>query len=144
MTKVKEGDEVTVHYTGQLEDGSVFDSSEGKDPLTFVTGAGELIPGFDLGVQGMTKGEKRRIEIECQEAYGERREELIQEIEKSVLPADLTPEVGLQLQIGEPEDNVFVTISEVKENSVTLDANHPLAGKKLIFDIEVVEIAAKS
>lgn len=142
MASAKSGDTVKVHYTGKFEDGTVFDSSEGKDPLLFHLGKNEIIPGFEKAIIGMEPGEKKTVEIEAADAYGEPRKELVQKVEKKHLPKDLTPEVGLQLQIGEPKDGVVVTITEIDDETITLDGNHPLAGKKLIFNVELSEIVS--
>ncbi|TVQ13716.1 MAG: peptidylprolyl isomerase [Balneolaceae bacterium] len=142
MSKAKNGDTVKVHYTGKLNDGSVFDSSENREPLEFKLGSGQLIPGFEKAVTGMTVGDSTTVTIPAKEAYGEINEELILNVEKDRLPADIQPEVGMQLQVQQPNgEPVPVVISDVTDDLVILDANHPLAGKELIFDIEVVEIA---
>ena len=139
--KVEQNKNVSVHYTGKLKDGSVFDSSVDREPLNFTVGEGKLIPGFEQGVVGMGVNEKKLIEIPFNEAYGEVKEELIQEVSKSNLPSDLTPEVGMQLQSnGQDGSTILVTIVKVEEDKIVVDANHPLAGKDLLFDIEVVEI----
>lgn len=140
--KAKAGDQVKVHYTGRLKDGSVFDSSQGREPLAFQVGAGMMIKGFDAAVNGMEVGDKVTAEIPCTEAYGESREDLIFNIPKENLPADLKPEVGQQLAMAQPNgQQVPVKVKEVLEAEVIIDANHDLAGKDLIFDIELVEIA---
>ena len=142
MSEVKKGDKVKVHYTGKLNSGEVFDSSVGSNPLEFEVGAGMMIAGFDAAVHGMKLGDKKVAEIPAAEAYGEKNDEMIVEISKSQLPADLTPEVGQQLGMQQPNgQSVPVIVTEVKEESITIDANHALAGKDLIFEIEVVEIA---
>lgn len=141
MQQVKKGDTVKVHYHGKLEDGSTFDSSEGREPLEFEVGGGMVIPGFDNGVTGMAIGEKKTINIPADEAYGPKQEELIMEFPKDRFPQDLTPEVGMQLAMNNGSgQQIPVTITEVKEDAVVLDANHPLAGKALIFDLELVAI----
>ncbi|MFU8860446.1 MAG: FKBP-type peptidyl-prolyl cis-trans isomerase [Cyclonatronaceae bacterium] len=141
MSKAKNGDTVKVHYTGKLNDGSVFDSSENREPLEFQLGSGQLIPGFEKAVTGMTVGESTSVTIPANEAYGEVNDELILSVEKNRLPADIQPEVGMQLQVQQPNGQpVPVVISDVTDEHVKLDANHPLAGKELTFDIEVVEI----
>ena len=142
MTQVKSGDKVKVHYTGKLEDGSQFDSSVGADPLEFTIGAGQLIPGFDSGVIGMEIGEKRTLTIPPAEAYGERREELVVDIEKSQLPPEVEPQIGLMPQSQQPDGSpINLMITEVNETAVKVDANPPLAGQTLIFDVELVEVA---
>jgi len=141
LSKVKDGDTVKVHYTGSLEDGSVFDSSENKEPLEFTLGTGQLIPGFEKAVEGMTQGDKTKVTIPANEAYGQVREDLVISVPKNNLPEDVTPQVGMQLQLNQPDGQaVPVRITEVQEEEVTLDANHPLAGEDLVFNIELVEI----
>jgi peptidylprolyl isomerase len=143
MSKAKDGDKVKVHYTGKFEDGEVFDSSVDRDPLEFTLGQGQVIPGFENGIKGMEIGEKKSITVAPQEGYGERHDQNIIEVKKSVFPADIEPEVGRQLQVQSPDGNrMNVVITDVKDETVTLDANHPLAGKTLVFDVELVEIAA--
>ena len=139
--KVELNKNVSVHYTGKLKDGSVFDSSVDREPLNFTVGEGQLIPGFEQGIVGMQVNEKKLIEIPSNEAYGDVRNDLIQEVAKTNLPPELTPEVGMQLQSNaEDGSTLLVTIVKVEDKSVVVDANHPLAGKDLIFDIEVVDI----
>ncbi|HJU54297.1 MAG TPA: peptidylprolyl isomerase [Pyrinomonadaceae bacterium] len=138
--QAQKGDTVRVHYTGQLVDGQVFDSSEGGEPLEFKVGAGEVIKGFEDGVEGMSVGDKKRVEIESGEAYGERIEDLVQTVSREGLNLDTEPRVGMNLVMQLPDGNqIPVAVTEVTEDSITLDANHPLAGEKLIFDIERVE-----
>jgi FKBP-type peptidyl-prolyl cis-trans isomerase SlpA len=141
MSLVKENDTVKVHYTGKLADGQVFDSSEGKDPIEFTLGQGQLIPGFEKGLIDMKLNEKKTINIAKDEAYGDSREDLIQEVQKSELPEEIKPEVGMGL-VSKSQDGreMNLVIAEVKEESIVVDGNHPLAGKDLIFDLEVVEI----
>ncbi len=136
------GNTVKVHYTGRLEDGTVFDSSEGREPLEVTLGSGSVIPGFEKGLLGMKVDEKKTITIPAEEAYGLHREELTMQVPKTDFPDEITPEVGLQLDM-EREDgqNIPVTIVNIENESVTLDANHPLAGKALIFDLTLVEVA---
>ncbi|NVJ46536.1 MAG: peptidylprolyl isomerase [Cytophagia bacterium] len=141
MPKAKAGDSVKVHYTGKLKDGTVFDSSEGREPLAFEVGAGQMIKGFDAAVNGMEIGDTKTAEIPAAEAYGESRQDLIFDVPKSNLPEDLKPEVGQQLAMTQPNgQQVPVTVAKVEEDKVVIDANHQLAGKDLIFDIELVEI----
>lgn len=145
MQQAKKGDTVKIHYHGRLTDGTTFDSSAGREPLEFELGSGMVIPGFDLGVSGMTVGEKKTINIPAAEAYGEKNEEMILEFPRAQFPADMTPEVGMQLNMSNNQGQNFpVVIVEVKEEVVMLDANHPLAGKELIFDLELVEISGGS
>jgi peptidylprolyl isomerase len=141
MQQVKTGDTVRVHYHGRLTNGTTFDSSEGRDPLQFKVGAGMVIKGFDNGVLDMTIGEKRTLNIPVEEAYGPKSEELIMDFPKANIPADLNPEVGMELQMSNPQGQVFpVKVAAVGSEFIKLDANHPLAGEPLIFDIELVEI----
>ncbi|MFC4216124.1 peptidylprolyl isomerase [Pseudophaeobacter arcticus] len=141
MTEVKNGDTVRIHYTGTLADGSVFDSSEGRDPLEFTVGSGQVIAGMDAGLPGMRVGDKKRLEIPADEAYGPLNPEARQAIPREGIPDGIPLELGTQLQMQSPEGHVLpVTVVEVTEATVTLDANHPLAGKDLTFDIELVSI----
>lgn len=141
MSEAKTGDTVTVEYTGTLEDGTVFDSSEGREPLTFTLGGGDLIPGFEKAVLGMTPGETRTATLSPQEAYGERSEEMVFEVGRTQLPDDVVPEVGDRLEAKDPEGNTFrVSVAAVQDDTVTLDANHPLAGRDLTFEIQLVSI----
>jgi FKBP-type peptidyl-prolyl cis-trans isomerase 2 len=143
--QVKVGDTVRVHYTGTLTTGEQFDSSAGREPLEFEVGAGMMIKGFDDAVVGMQIGDKKTIQIVPAEAYGERREDMIIEFPKSNFPADLKPEIGMQLMMNNGAgQQIPVTIVEILEEAVVLDANHMLAGKELVFDIEMVAIDAKS
>jgi FKBP-type peptidyl-prolyl cis-trans isomerase 2 len=141
MTRVKHGDAVKVHYTGKLEDGSVFDSSEGRDPLEFKIGGGQVIKGFEDGVTGMAIEEEKTVTMPPKEAYGELREDMIVKVPKTNFPKDITPEIGMKLQMQQENGApVVVTVKEVAEEEVTLDANHHLAGKTLIFDLKLVSI----
>ncbi|MEX2347293.1 MAG: peptidylprolyl isomerase [Balneolaceae bacterium] len=142
MPKVKDGDTVKVHYTGTLEDGAVFDTSEEREPLEFTLGQGQLIPGFEKAVIGMDEGESTTVEIPSEEAYGEAREDLVITVPKDQLPEDVEPQIGMQLQVNQPDGQpIPVRITEVGDAELTLDANHPLAGKDLKFKIELVEVA---
>ncbi len=142
MSEVKKGDKVKVHYTGKLQDGSVFDSSIDREPLEFEVGAGMMIAGFDAAVNGMKIGDKKVAEIPANEAYGEVNKEMIVEVKRTQLPPDLEPQVGQQLGMQQPNgQSVPVVVAEVKEESIVIDANHPLAGKDLIFEIELMEIS---
>ena len=141
MSQVKENNTVKVNYTGKLSDGQVFDSSEGKEPLEFTLGKGQLIPGFEKGLIDMKVKEKKTITIAKDEAYGEINKDLIQEVKKTELPQEMTPEVGMGLVSKTPDgQEMNLLVIEVKEESIVIDGNHPLAGKDLIFDLEVVEI----
>ena len=145
MQQAQQGDKVKVHYHGTLRTGETFDSSEGREPLEFTVGSGQVIKGFDEGVKGMSVGEKKTVEIPVGDAYGEKNEELIIEFPKAQFPADMNPEVGQQLMMSNGSEQSFpVVIKEVKDDSVLLDANHPLAGQDLVFDIELVEIVPTS
>jgi FKBP-type peptidyl-prolyl cis-trans isomerase 2 len=141
MSQVKENNTVKVHYTGKLSDGQVFDSSEGKEPLEFTLGQGRLIPGFEKGLMDMKLNEKKTITITKEEAYGLVNQDLIQEVQKSELPQEITPEVGMGL-VSKSSDGqeMNLQVVEVREASIVLDGNHPLAGKDLTFDLEVVDI----
>lgn len=141
MQQVKTGDTVRVHYHGRLTNGTTFDSSEGRDPLEFKVGAGMVIRGFDNGVLEMAIGEKRTLNIPVEEAYGPKSEELIMDFPKANIPEDLNPEVGMELQMSNPQGQVFpVKVAAISGEFIKLDANHPLAGEPLVFDIELVEI----
>lgn len=145
MQQVKKGDKIKIHYHGRLNDGTVFDSSNGRQPLEFEVGSGMVIPGFDVGVTGMTVGEKKTINIPFMEAYGPVQEEMVIEFPKTNFPAELKPEVGMQLNMSNQNGQQFpVVVKEIKEEVIVLDANHPLAGKDLIFDLELVEIVGGS
>ena len=145
MQQVKSGDKVKVHYHGKLRSGETFDSSQGREPLEFTVGSGQVIKGFDQGVMGMQVGDKRTVEIAVQDAYGVKQDEMIIEFPRNQFPPDMKPEAGMQLMMNNGSGQSFpVTVTEVKEESVILDANHPLAGQDLIFDIELVEIVPTS
>lgn len=142
MTQVKTGDTVKIHYTGTLHDGTTFDSSSGRDPLEFQVGSGQIIPGLDKAIPGMTVGDQKKVEIPCAEAYGDANPEARQAVPRDQIPAEIPLTVGAQLQMQTPTGQVVpVIVADVSETEVTLDANHPLAGKDLVFDIELVEIA---
>ena len=139
---VENGQKVKIHYTGTLDDGSQFDSSAGRDPLEFEMGAGMVIPGFEKGVEAMEVGEKKTIHIPAEEAYGERREDMIMQFERSQLPEGLEPAVDMGLQMQGPQGQpVPVTVTSVDEENITIDANHQLAGQNLNFELELVEVA---
>jgi peptidylprolyl isomerase len=142
MQQVKNGDKVKVHYHGRLTSGETFDSSEGRQPLEFEVGTGMVIKGFDDGVTGMKIGEKKTINIPADNAYGPKSKEMIIEYPRNQFPADMQIEVGMPLMMSSGSGQQYpVTIAGIKEGMVLLDANHPLAGQDLIFDIELVEIA---
>ncbi|MDW7771892.1 MAG: peptidylprolyl isomerase [Desulfobulbaceae bacterium] len=141
MTQVKQGDTVKIHYTGRLSDGTIFDSSKGREPLSFTIGGGQVIPGFEEAVVGMSLDEKKNVTIPPEKAYGQRNEEMVINVPRKQVPPDINPEEGQRLQMQGPNDQmIIVEITEVTEEKITLDANPPLAGKDLIFDIELVEI----
>ncbi len=140
MREVQLDDVIRVHYTGKLEDGTEFDSSKGKDPIEFKVGQGNLIAGFEKGVIGMKQGETKTVSIPSEEAYGERQEELIATINKKELPPNISPDVGMPLQMTKPDGQVIpVVVVDISKETITLDANPPLAGKTLIFDLEIME-----
>ncbi len=141
MEQAKEGDIVRVHYTGKLTNGEQFDSSDGREPLEFTVGAGQMIKGFDHAMPGMSVGEKKTINILPEDAYGLKDEQSVIEFPKSNIPAEMKLDVGMQLQLRNEEGQPFpVTVAEIKDDVVVLDANHSLAGKELVFDIELIEI----
>jgi len=140
MAQVKQGDTVKIHYTGTLTDGTEFDSSIGRDPIEFKVGEGNLIPGFEREVVGMADGDKKSITVGVDEAYGPKREELVVVVERDQMPPDLDPKVGDDLVVEQNEQQIRVRVMETTPEVVTLDANHPLAGEDLKFDIELVEI----
>ena len=141
MTQAKSGDTVRIHYTGTLDDGTQFDSSAGRDPLEFALGGGQVIPGFDKAVDGMTVGDSKTVTIPPEDAYGQRHDQLVQQVPRTALPEDMEPAVGMHLQSQSPDGQVMnLVVAEVGEESVMLDANHPLAGQALTFSIELVEI----
>jgi peptidylprolyl isomerase len=137
----RDGDTVRVHYTGRLQDGTVFDSSEGQEPLQFTLGQGQLIPGFEQGVLGLEAGESTTLNIPAEEAYGPHRPDLVVDMPRDTVPPDMELEVGMVVQVSGPDGGVTeATVVELTDTTVTLDANHFLAGQDLIFDIEVVEV----
>ena len=141
MEQVKDGNVVRVHYTGKLTDGEQFDSSKGRDPLEFTVGAGQMIKGFDDAMPGMTVGEKKTINILPEDAYGVKDEQAVIEFPKENIPKDMKLDVGMQLQLRNERGQPFpVTVAEIKEDTIMLDTNHALAGKELVFDIELMEI----
>lgn len=141
MTQVKPGDRVRIHYTGTLSDGTTFDSSHGREPLAFTVGAGEIIPGLDAALPGMSAGDRKTVEVPCAEAYGDHHPEATQSIPRAEVPDTIPLEIGTRLQVQTPQGQVMpVTVAEVTDAHVVLDANHPLAGKDLTFAIELVSI----
>ena len=140
MSEVKKGSKVKVHYEGKLEDGTLFDSSKGREPLEFEAGSGTVIKGFDNAVIGMKKGEEKEFKIKSEDAYGERKEDLFREVPKEKL-GGIDAKKGMMLQMQTPDGQALpVMVSEVKDNSVMIDFNHPLAGKNLVFNIKVEDI----
>jgi FKBP-type peptidyl-prolyl cis-trans isomerase 2 len=142
MTTIKNGDTVKVHYTGKLDDGTVFDSSSGRDPLEFTLGTQSVIAGFENGVVGLGVGEKRTISIAPEEGYGQYTTELVATVNRSQLPANLKPAPGMVLQSDSPQGPLKFMVTEVEGDQITLDGNHPLAGKRLRFDLEIVAITS--
>jgi peptidylprolyl isomerase len=141
MSNAKTGDNVKIHYTGTLNDGTQFDSSAGREPLEFELGSGQVIPGFDKAVEGMAVGDQKSVNIPAEDAYGPRHEQMIQEVPKSALPDDLVPEEGMALRAQQPNGQALnLTVTAVGDDSITVDGNHPLAGQALNFDIELVAI----
>ncbi|OGR17821.1 MAG: peptidylprolyl isomerase [Desulfobacterales bacterium GWB2_56_26] len=141
MIQAKKGDKVTVHYTGKLADGSIFDSTVGEEPLVFTLGEGDIIDGFEEGVLSMIVGEKKTITLPPEKAYGERDEENVIEVPLSEMPADFDFEVGDELELtNEDDEPMLVVVSQLSDDTVTLDSNPPLAGQTLIFDLELVNI----
>ncbi len=141
--EAKRGDNVKVHYTGSLDDGSVFDSSEGKEPLSFAVGGGQVIAGFDEAVIGMEVGDSKTVHIPAEKAYGQRNDELVIHAPIEQVPPDLKPEIGMRLELGGMGGEILrVEVVDITDSHVVLDANPPLAGKDLIFKIELVECAA--
>jgi len=141
MAAAKHGDTVKVHYTGKLEDGTIFDSSADREPLQFTIGEELLIPGFEEAIIGMSPGETKTAVVSADQAYGPYREEMVLEVDRTQLPPELEPEIGQQLQMQQPDGQVvLIKIVDVSDSVVKLDANHPLAGKDLTFDIQLLEI----
>lgn len=141
MTEVKNGDTVRIHYTGKLTDGMEFDSSAGGDPLEFTVGGGQVIPGLDREIAGMAVGDKKTVTVIADEAYGQHRPEALQEVPRAAVPEEVDVVIGNQVQaVTEDGQQLIVTIAAVTDETVTMDANHPLAGKDLVFEVELVEI----
>ncbi|MEX0945676.1 MAG: peptidylprolyl isomerase [Balneolaceae bacterium] len=144
MSKAKDGDTVKVHYTGTLNNGEIFDTSKEKEPLEFKLGEGQLIPGFEKAVIGLKVGDSTSVDIPSAEAYGETREDLIIKVPKDQLPDEIEPQIGMQLQVNQPDGQpIPVRITDINDSELKLDANHPLAGEDLKFDIELVNVSDK-
>lgn len=145
VAKAKEGDTVQVHYTGKLKDGTVFDTSQDREPLRFTIGEQRVIPGFEQAVVGMEPGDTKTEELSPEDAYGQHRKDMVMELDRDQLPDNLEPKVGQQLQLRmQNGQEVPVVITELSDESVTIDANHPLAGKDLVFEIELIDIGENS
>jgi peptidylprolyl isomerase len=141
MTEAKMNNRVKVHYKGSLQDGTVFDSSEGREPLEFVIGQGTVIPGFEKGVMGMCEGDTKVISIQSEDGYGAYRDDLIGVVDRSRIPDDIDLKIGMILQVRSPEGGVTnVIVSKITDTDVTLDMNHPLAGKELLFEVRLLEV----
>lgn len=141
MSHANPGNLVRVHYTGKLPDGTVFDSSRDRQPLEFTLGQGQVIPGFEQAVAGMNSGETKTAEIPAEQAYGPYREDMVLEVSREQIPPQIKPEIGQQLELRDQQgQRIPARVTQTNDNSVTLDANHPLAGKSLTFDLELVEI----
>ena len=141
MAQAKQGDTVQLHYMGKLQDGTIFDSSRERHPLQFTIGNGQVIAGFEQAVIGMKIGELKTARIPMEQAYGPHRDDMVVKMDRSKLPPGLNPRVGQRLELTQVDDQTsLVTVTEVTESTLTLDANHPLAGKELTFDIELVGI----
>lgn len=142
MAAAKKGDCVHVHYTGTLEDGSTFDSSRGVEPLEFTLGSGQVIAGFDEAVTGMKPGERKNVMVPAEKAYGQRHEEMVISVPRKQFPTHIIPEIGQQIQLAGPNNQpILVKVVEISGDSVLLDANPPLAGRNLTFDLELMSIA---
>ncbi len=143
MAQAKKGDTVKVHYTGKLDDGTVFDSSQGREPLEFRLGTGSVIPGFEEAVEGMQEGEIKTAHIPADQAYGEYHDEMLLSVPREQFPPDIEPQVGQELQLRQQDGQTLVVqVTDVSDGEVTLDANHPLAGENLTFDIQLVQVQA--
>jgi peptidylprolyl isomerase len=141
MATAKSGDTVRVHYTGKLEDGTVFDSSADREPLEFTIGSGQVIPGVERAVTGMEPGEKKSAEVAPEDGYGPRRDDMVAVVPRADLPEDLDPSVGQQLAVQQQDGRQFqVTVTETTKETITVDANHALAGRNLIFELQLVEV----
>lgn len=143
MAQAKVGDMVSVNYTGKLEDGTVFDSSQGREPLQFEIGTSSVIPGFEHAIVGMEPGESKTAKVPAEQAYGAHESTKVVEVERAQLPPEINLRVGQRLKLTDQQENTtYVTVTEMSDATVKLDANHPLAGQDLVFDIELVKIGA--
>lgn len=141
MAQAKNGDTIRIHYTGTLRDGEQFDSSKGREPLEFVLGIGQVIRGLEAGIVGMAKGDTKKVDIAAVDAYGDHDSQKTQKVKRDLIPPEIELQVGLQLGARtDAGEQVMFTITELSDDEVTMDGNHPLAGKDLIFDIEIVDI----
>ena len=141
MEGIREGDRVQVHYTGKLQSGEVFDSSQGREPLDLTIGEGKIIPGFEQALLGMQTGDKKSFDLTHDQAFGERKDELVHVIQKEQIPSDIKLEIGMQLALeGQQKEPIPAQVVDISESTVTLDTNHPLAGKDINFEVDVVEI----
>ncbi len=138
--RIENGKKVVIHYEGKLKDGTVFDTSIGKEPLEFVFGSGSIIPGLEKGLEGLEKGDKKEISVNAKDAYGEVNPEAVQKVPKEQFPQDITPEIGMQLMAQTETSEIPVIIKDIQEDFIIIDFNHPLAGKDLIFSIEVMDV----
>ncbi len=142
--EVKKGDTVKIHYTARLKDGEVFESSKGHVPFQFTVGEGSVIPGLEKAIIGMKVGETKTIEVPPEEGFGPRREDLIFKVERNTIPSDINPFIGQNLQMRHPDGGIVnLVVTDMDDETITLDANHPLAGNTIIFDVELVEIVAQ-
>lgn len=141
MSNVKRGDTVKVHYTGKLDDGAIFDTTDDRDPIQFTIGDGNIIAGFEQAVVGMHPGESKTVKVSADRAFGPHHQELVIEVDKKEIVDEVDPEIGQRLQVNQPDGQKFlVTVTEISESRITLDANHPLAGKDLTFEIQLLEV----
>ncbi len=147
MAQAKTGDTVKIHFTGKLEDGTVFGSTANREPLEFELGEGRIIPGIEKAVEGMNVGESKTVKVPPEQAYGQHQAELVQEVSRDQFPKDAEPQVGQKFEIPQPDERVqamVVRVVNVSESTVTLDANHPLAGRDLTFELELMDVPSKS
>lgn len=143
MTQAKDGDTIRIHYTGTLANGEQFDSSEGREPLEFILGTGQIIRGLEAGIVGLAKGDTKKVEITAADAYGDHDPEKTQKVKRDMIPPEIELQIGLQLGAStQSGEQIMFTVVELNDDEVTMDGNHPLAGKDLIFDIEIVDIVA--